>query len=85
MRTTIRIDDDLLAEAKRFAASTKRSLTSVVENGLREILSRRPSKRKASPIVLPTMGGKGIKLGVNLDDSSALLDLMEEGNETCRR
>ena len=43
MRTTIYIDDALLAEAKQVAARTGRSLTAVVEDALRESLHRRPT------------------------------------------
>jgi hypothetical protein len=76
MRTTIRIDPRLLAEAKRVAADTNRSLTAVIEDALREIVRRRrrPTRRRVS---LTTVGGKGPNPGVNLDDSAALVDLME--------
>jgi len=37
MRTTINIDDALLAQAKQVAARTGRSLTDVVEDALREL------------------------------------------------
>ena len=36
MRTTVRLDDDLLREAKRVAAEEGRTLTSLLEDGLRE-------------------------------------------------
>jgi hypothetical protein len=76
MRTTINLDDALLAEAKQVAARTGRSLTAVVEDALRESLHRRkPSTRQA--IALPTFGEGGVQPGVDLDDSAALLDLME--------
>lgn len=37
MRPTIRLDDQLLKEAKQLAAQSGRSLTSVIEDALREI------------------------------------------------
>ncbi len=77
MRTTINIDDGLLAEAKQVAARTGRSLTAVVEDALRESLHRR--HRPALRIVeLPVFGEGGLRPGVDLDDSAALLDLMEQ-------
>jgi hypothetical protein len=81
MRTTINIDDDLLAEAKQVAARTGRSLTAVVEDALRESLHRR---RQAAPraVELPVFGEGGVQPGVDLDDSAALLDLMEDDDAT---
>jgi hypothetical protein len=39
MRTTIRLNERLLAEAKKYAAESGRTLTSVLEDELREIES----------------------------------------------
>jgi predicted glycosyl hydrolase (DUF1957 family) len=39
-RTTVRIDDALLNEAKAYAAQNGRSLTSVMEDALRQLLNR---------------------------------------------
>ncbi|HZD37925.1 MAG TPA: type II toxin-antitoxin system VapB family antitoxin [Actinomycetes bacterium] len=77
MRTTIRIDDQLLSEAKQLAARTGRSLTAVVEDALREVLNRqrRPDRRAVD---LTTFGGSGPRPGVDLDDSAALMDLMDQ-------
>jgi len=77
MRTTIRIDSELLAEAKKLAAESRKSLTAVIEDGLREILSRKKHKGQIKPLKLTTLKGKGVQPGVDLDDSAALLDLME--------
>jgi hypothetical protein len=77
MRSTSNLDDALLAEARQVAARTGRSLTAVVEDALRESLHRRhPTTRQA--FELPVFGQGGMRPGVDLDDSAALLDLMEE-------
>jgi hypothetical protein len=81
MRTTINIDDDLLAEAKQVAARTGRSLTAVVEDALRESLHRRHTTARRA-VELPTFGEGGLQLGVDLDDSAALLDLMDRDDTT---
>lgn len=78
MRTTIRLDDDLLREAKAHAAATERTLTQLIEDALREALARRDSAIKRPRIELPTFKGGGLQPGVNLDSNAALLDLMEE-------
>jgi len=77
MRTTIRLDERLLAEAKKHAAETGRTLTAVLEDALRETLARRSARGKRKPIRLKTVKGDGIRPGVDLDDTAALLDLME--------
>jgi hypothetical protein len=77
MRTTINLDDALLAEAKQVAARTGRSLTAVVEDALRESLHRR-HRNPRRVIELPRFGEGGVQPRVDLDDSAALLDLMEQ-------
>ncbi|HZA24870.1 MAG TPA: DUF6364 family protein [Dehalococcoidia bacterium] len=77
MRTTIRLDEQLLKEVKQFAAESGRSLTSVIEDALREMLSRQEQSADRSPVQLTTVSGNGLLPGVDLDDSASLLDLME--------
>jgi len=79
MRTTVRINEQLLAEAKKRAAETGRTLTSMLEEALRESLQRQAAAARARPrkLTLKTVGGTGVRPGVDLDDSSALLDAME--------
>ena len=79
MRTTIRLDDELLAEAKQLAARTGRTLTAVIEDALRETLARRERSADDQPFRLPTFGEGGTLPGVDLDDTSALLEAMDEG------
>lgn len=78
MRTTITIDDDLLVEAKTRAATTGRTLNEVVEDALRQAFARRTAT--AGRPVLPVFTGGRLAPGVDLDDSAALLDLMEGGS-----
>jgi hypothetical protein len=84
MRTTVRLDPHLLAEAKKVAAANGRTLTAVIEDALRESLSRR-GKRPGAKGKLPTFRGQGLYPGVNLDDSAALLELMEGERDSHRR
>ena len=76
MRTTIRIDDRLLAEAKSRAARSGRTLTAVVEDALRTAFARRDGEPGQVP-ALPTLRGGRLLPGADLDDGAALLDLME--------
>ncbi len=77
MRTTIRLDDQLLIETKQLAARTGRTLTAVIEDALREMMSLQQPEAKRAPVRLRTVGGNGLLPGVDLDDSAALLDLMD--------
>jgi plasmid stability protein len=76
VRTTIKIDDALLAEARLRAAAHGRMLNEVVEDALRETFARRTSD--ATHIELPVFPGSRLQPGVDLDDSAALLALMHE-------
>ena len=77
MRTTININDRLLSEAKKWAADTHRTLTAVIEDALRLAMRQRNQKSERRQIKIPTSGSGGILPGVNLDDSSSLLDRMD--------
>jgi len=85
MRTTIRLDDQLLAETKQLAARTGKTLTSVIEDALRQMLARQHRATARRPVRLPTASGHGLQPGVDLDDSAALLDSMHGFGEPDRR
>lgn len=77
MRTTIRMDDSLFSDVKKLAAERGQTFTEVVEDALRETLARRQTTERGR-VELPTFGGgAGLQPGVDLDDSAALLDVME--------
>jgi hypothetical protein len=76
MRTTVRLDPALLAEAKKLAAATGRTLTAVLEDALREVVSRRQRRTRRTP-KLTIVGGRGVRAGIDLDDSAALLDVLD--------
>lgn len=79
MRTTIRLDERLLRRAKQRAAETGRTLTALIEEGLRTILARRatPGPTQAPELPVSGVGGGGLRPGVDLDNSAALYDLMD--------
>ena len=78
MKTTIQLDDQLLLEAKKHAAQTSRTLKAVIEDALREALARTEATR-SQRVPLKTFKGRGVKPGVDLDDTSSLLNLIEQG------
>ena len=78
MRTTIRMDDDLLRRAKEHAARTGTTLTRVIEDAVRRLLARRRVNQVREPVRLPTFCGEGLQPGIDLDDTAALVELMDE-------
>ncbi|MHB8510395.1 MAG: type II toxin-antitoxin system VapB family antitoxin [Candidatus Dormibacteria bacterium] len=78
-RTTVRLDDGLLRDAKALAAQSGRTLTAVLEEALRNVLYHRPSISERAPVALPVFKGDGTLPGVDIDDSAALADLMDHG------
>ena len=76
MRTTIYIDDHLMTRVKEVAARTGKTMTAVIEDAIRQSLERKhPTERKR--IRLTTVGGKGPRKGVDLDDTASILEFME--------
>jgi hypothetical protein len=78
MRTTVRLDEELLREVKCLAAEEQKTLTAVIEQALRELLARKKQLRSHPRLPLPTSKGWGLRPGVDLDSNAALLDLMED-------
>lgn len=76
MRTTLDINDRLMAEAKSLAARRGLSLKALVEEALRERLHARGDNPRAA-VLLPTYSGDGLQPGVDLSDSAALLEAMD--------
>jgi Ribbon-helix-helix protein, copG family len=77
VRTTIRLDDQLLREAKALAAHTGRTLTQVIQDALQQSLAQGTDGGSDEPLRLPTFGGRGVRPGVDLDDSAGLTELMD--------
>lgn len=80
MRTTIRLDDALLREAKARAAHAGRSLNEFIESAVRAAILREQVSREVPP--LPVFTGGALRQGVSLDSGAALLDLMERDEPT---
>ncbi len=78
MRTTINLDDGLLAEAKRRAAEHGTTLTGLIEDALRETLARR-DESDDEPFATIAYRGRGLMPGVDLDDGAALRELLDGG------
>lgn len=82
MRTTVRLDDALLREAKRYAAEQGTTLTAVLDQALREVLARQQQEPIQERRPLPSFKGEGLQPDVDLDDTTALLDLMNSNDDS---
>ena len=80
MRTTIRLDDNLLRRAKAVAAANGTSLNQVIEDAVRAALAARTPAARVKEPDLPTYGGRGLRAGVDLDDNATLLDVMDDAD-----
>jgi hypothetical protein len=78
MRALLDLNEELLAAAEREATRRGQSLSALVELALGAFVASMPRSGAAPEHVrLPTFRGQGLRPGVNLDDSAALLELME--------
>jgi plasmid stability protein len=74
MKTTLNIDDKVMADLKREAARQGRSMSELVETALRLLFKSRRKRKKIKP--LPTFDGGGEL--VDIADRNALYDAMED-------
>ncbi|MFD4421282.1 type II toxin-antitoxin system VapB family antitoxin [Agromyces sp. NPDC058484] len=76
MRTTVNIDDNLLASAKRRAAARNLTLGEFVEEAVRQELIRESAAR--APISLPVFTrGTGMRPGIDGSSNRALFDALD--------
>jgi hypothetical protein len=81
MKITIDLPDDLIQQANKAALEAEITLNAFLENALREALAKRHYGKPGREFKLTTSGSRGVLPGVNLDDSSALQDIMEPPEE----
>jgi len=83
MRTTLDIDDSLLLQTKSLAASTRTSLTRLIEEGLslRLRAERSPVKHRARPSLPVYAGRGGLQPSIRETLSQrGLLDVADDGD-----
>ncbi|HXZ02082.1 MAG TPA: ribbon-helix-helix protein, CopG family [Stellaceae bacterium] len=73
MKTTLNIDDTVMAELRREAARQGRTMSEMVETALRLLL--RSQRKRESPPALPSFHGGGAL--VDIADRDALYQAME--------
>jgi hypothetical protein len=79
MKTTLDLNDQLLADAKALAAQQRTTLTRLIEEGLQLRLRARSLSAKPGRVRLPVFKGKGgLVAGVNPLSNKALLKALED-------
>jgi hypothetical protein len=76
VKTTLDLNDQLLAEAKSFAAQQRTSLTRLIEEGLQmRIRAPRPASQRR--VKLPVFRGRGgLVEGIDPTSNQSLLDAL---------
>lgn len=74
----MRLEDGLLEQARREARRRGQTLTALIDQGLRLVLAQPVHRPRRKRFVLPVskMSG-GVLPGIDLDNSAALLDIMD--------
>jgi hypothetical protein len=75
-RTTVRLPEDLLDRARRKAAAEGRTLTSLIEDGLRLVVAETRKTAKAKRVLPPISKATGGPMpGIDLADLSTLEEM----------
>jgi hypothetical protein len=79
VKTTLNLNDQLLADAKALAAQQRTSLTRVIEEGLQLRLRAKTNSTPHGRVRLPVFEGRGgLVKGVNPLSNKALLDALDD-------
>lgn len=79
MKTTLNINDSLLAQAKAFAAEQQTSLTRLVEEGLRlRLRGQKTYSKKRKQHIYVYQGRGGVMPQLNPLSNKATLDILDK-------
>ena len=79
MKTTLNLNDQLLADAKALAAQQRTSLTRLIEEGLQLRLRAKSNPASLGKVRLPVFKGRGgLVKGVNALSNKALLQALDD-------
>lgn len=79
MKTTLNLNDQLLADAKALAAQQRTSLTRLIEEGLQLRLRAKAKPAPLAKVRLPVFKGRGgLVEGVNALSNKALLQALDD-------
>jgi len=75
-RTTVRLPEDLLNRARRKAAAEGRTLTSLIEDGLRLVVSDKRQEKQKRRVKIPVSKATGGPMpGIDVTDSSSIQEM----------
>jgi hypothetical protein len=77
-RTTVRLPAQLLTQAKRRAAAEGRTLTALIEDGLRRVVAEKekPARNRVTPRV--SKARPGLMPGIDLENFPLLQDMEDQ-------
>jgi hypothetical protein len=85
-RTTVRLDDGLLNQAKGEAVRRGETLTALIEEGLRLVIVQAQKKHCVQPVKFPVSNTRGgAHPGIDLNNNVQLLDIMDGIGDSSRR
>lgn len=84
LRTTVRLEESILEQAKAEAARQNTTLTSLIERGLLLAMKESQEPRKKYQLPISTLGG-GTWPGIDISNSADLLDIMDGLVDPSRR
>lgn len=76
MRTTLNLDDKLMRIVKSRAAKTGRTVSSMIETALRDLLAKEKQAKDSTRLRWTVVSG-GVQPGVDLNDRDSLFNRME--------
>lgn len=74
-----------MTQIKKLAATSRTTISTLIEDALREALARRRRTSRHERVTLKTYGKQGLLPGVDIDDTASVLDLMESSVDPARR
>jgi len=75
----VRLPEDLVRHAKRKAAAEGRTLTALIEEGLRRVLNERASAGKVRRVLPPVSTAiGGLMPGIDLNETAALQEMEDQ-------
>lgn len=77
-RTTVRLPDDLVARAKRKAADEGRTLTALIEEGLRRVVSERAPKQTDRKFPRVSTATGGVRPGIDIDNLARAVQALDD-------
>lgn len=80
MKTTLNLDDQLLAEAKARAAQERSTLTRLIEEGLTLRLRHQRPMARPVRVVLPVFQGGRLRPGIDATSNRSMLDAADDAD-----